>query len=56
MSNAYNVHVILRNLNRDDFFKVVKIIGYKGKYNIRRHDFIINILCELQGRWYFVKI
>jgi len=56
MSNAYNVHMMIKNLNRDDFLKVAKIAGYKEKYNIRRHGFIINILCELQGRWYFVKI
>ena len=29
MSNAYNVHMILKALNRDDFFKVAKIAGYK---------------------------
>lgn len=44
MSNAYNVHMILKALNRDDFFKVAKIAGYKEKYNIRRHDFIINFI------------
>ena len=44
MSNAYNVHMMLKNLNRDDFLKVAIIAGYKEKYNIRRHDFIINFI------------